>query len=92
VIAFHVSNSYLRLAPEIARLADAEGMQARVVESMEAPAEGQYRATWVLVSADAAFFAKPRVNSVAMEIQRQPGLRLWTDDYSSLLPVLKLGQ
>jgi len=27
---------------------------------------------------------------VAMEIERQPGLRLWTDDYSSLLPVLRL--
>jgi spermidine synthase len=92
VIAFHVSNSYLKLAPEIARLADAEGMQARVVESFAVPAEGAYRATWVLVSADAGFFVKPGVRGVAMEITRQPGLRLWTDDYSSLLPVLRLGQ
>jgi spermidine synthase len=90
VIAFHVSNSYLNLAPEIARLADAEGMQARVVESDEVPAEGAYRATWVLVSADAGFFERPGVRGVAMEIERQPGLRLWTDDYSSLLPVLRL--
>jgi spermidine synthase len=92
VIAFHVSNSYLNLAPEIARLADAEGMQARVVESDEVPAEGAYRATWVLVSGDAGFFARPGVRGAAMEIERQPGLRLWTDDYSSLLPVLRLGQ
>jgi spermidine synthase len=92
VIAFHVSNSYLNLAPEIARLADAEGMQARVVESMDVPAEGAYRATWVLVSGDAGFFASPGVSGVAMEIERQPGLRLWTDDYSSLLPVLRLGR
>jgi spermidine synthase len=92
VIAFHVSNSYLKLAPEIALLADAEGMQARVVESFAVPAEGAYRATWVLVSADEGFFEKPGVRGVAMEITRQPGLRLWTDDYSSLLPVLQLGQ
>jgi LDH2 family malate/lactate/ureidoglycolate dehydrogenase len=92
VIAFHVSNSYLNLAPEIARLADAEGMQARVVESEAVPAEGAYRATWVLVSGDAEFFERPGVRGVAMEIERQPGLRLWTDDYSSLLPVLRLGQ
>ena len=74
------------------RLADAEGMQAQVVESDEVPAEGEYRATWVLVSGDAGFFAKPGVEAVAKEIQRQPGLRVWTDDYSSLLPVLRLGR
>ncbi|MDP9049481.1 MAG: fused MFS/spermidine synthase, partial [Acidobacteriota bacterium] len=92
VIAFHVSNSYLNLAPEIAQLADAERMQARLVESMEVPAEGAYRATWVLVSGDAGFFAKPGVSNAVMRIARQPGLRLWTDDYSSLLPVLRVEQ
>ena len=92
VIAFHVSNSYLDLAPEIGRLAEAEGMQARVVESMAVPAEGAYRATWVLVSADAAFFQKPGVSAVATPIPSLAGLRLWTDDYSSLLPVLHLGR
>jgi hypothetical protein len=92
VIAFHVSNSYLKLAPEIALLADAEGMQARVVESFAVPAEGAYRATWALVSDDAGFFEKPGVRGVAMEITRRPGLRVWTDDYSSLLPVLQLGR
>ena len=91
VVAFHVSNSYLNLAPEIGRLADAEGMQARVVESMDVSAEGAYRATWVLVSADAGYFDKPGVAAAATPIQRQAGLRLWTDDYSSLLPVLRLG-
>jgi spermidine synthase len=91
VIAFHVSNSYLNLAPEIARVADAEGMEARVVESFEVPAEGAYRATWVLVSADAGFFERPGVVAASGRIERQAGLRLWTDDYSSLLPVLKLG-
>ena len=92
VIAFHVSNSYLDLAPEIGRVADAEGMQARVVESMDVPAEGAYRATWVLVSADAGFFAKPGVAAAAMPIERRVGMRVWTDDYSSLLPVLHLGR
>lgn len=91
VIAFHVSNSYLDLAPEVALLADAEGLQARVVESTAVPAEGAYRATWVLVS-DARFFAMPGVSGVALPIRRRSGLRLWTDDYSSLLPVLRWGQ
>jgi hypothetical protein len=92
VIAFHVSNSYLNLAPAIGLVADSEGMQARVVESLEVPAEGAYRATWVLVSADAGFFQKPGVEAASTPIVKQPGLRGWTDDYSSLLPVLRLGQ
>jgi hypothetical protein len=87
-----VSNSYLNLAPEIGLLADAEGMQARLVESEDVPAEGEYRATWVLVSADAAFFEKPDVEAATTAVPRQAGLRLWTDDYSSLLPVLRLGR
>jgi len=92
VIAFHVSNSYLNLAPEIGRLADAAGMEARLVESFEAPAEGVYRATWVLVSADSGFFERPGVAAASTRIASRPDLRVWTDDYSSLLPVLRLGR
>jgi spermidine synthase len=92
VVAFHVSNSYLELAPEIALVAEAEGMQAKVVESFAVPAEGAYRATWVLVSADAGFFRKPGVEAATSVIPRREGLRMWTDDYSSLWPVLRLGR
>jgi len=92
VIAFHVSNSYVELAPEIALLADAEGMRARVVGNPAVPAEDVYRSRWVLVSANAGFFERPGVEAAAAEIVRRPGLRGWTDDYSSLLPVMRLGQ
>ena len=92
MLAFHVSNSYLKLAPEIRLVAESEGMQAKVVESFEVPAEGAYRATWVLVSADAGFFAKPGVAAATAGIPRLPGLRVWTDDYSSLWAVLRLGR
>jgi spermidine synthase len=92
VIAFHVSNSYLDLAPEIRRLADSVEMQARLVESSSVPADGEYRATWVLVSADAEFFTNPGVEAATTTIPEQPGLRLWTDDYSSLLPIMRWGR
>ena len=88
VVAFHVSNSYLDLAPEIRRLADSVGMQARLVESFPVPAEGEYSASWVLVSGD-AFFAKPAVDAASSAIHEQAGLRVWTDDYSSLLSVMQ---
>jgi spermidine synthase len=92
IVAFHVSNSYVDLAPEIARVAESENMQARVVESFAVPAEGAYRATWVLVSENADFFAIPAVHAAAVPVSRRPDLRVWTDDYSSLLPVMRLGR
>jgi hypothetical protein len=92
VIAFHVSNSYVDLAPEIARVADSEGLQAQVVESFAVPAEGAYRATWVLVSANPGFFNIPAVRAAAAPISARPDLRVWTDGYSSLLPVMRLGR
>jgi hypothetical protein len=82
-----VSNSYVDLAPEIRRLADAVGMRARQVESVAVPAEGEYRASWVLVGGD-QFFARPEVAAVSTAIPEQAGLRVWTDDYSSLLAVM----
>jgi hypothetical protein len=88
VVAFHVSNSYLELAPEILLLAQSSGLTARRVDNFAAPAEDAYRSTWVLVS-DAAFFEKAGVADAATPILPQPGLRLWTDDYSSLLAVMR---
>jgi len=92
VIAFHVSNSYVDLAPEIARVADEQGMQARLVESYAVPAEGSYRATWVLATANNFFFSISGVHAAAIPISRRQDLRVWTDDYSSLLPVMRLGR
>ena len=92
VLAFHVSNSYLELAPEIRLLAESAGMQARKVETIAVPAEDQYRSTWVLVSADASFFAGAGVSAVSDRIAVPAGLRVWTDEYSSLLPVMRWGR
>ena len=91
VIAFHVSNSYLDLGPEIGKLASSAGMQARQVEGVPVRAAGAYRSTWVLVSDDAAFFARPEVAGASTPIVDKAGLRVWTDDYSSLLPVFRWG-
>lgn len=89
IVAFHVSNSYLDLAPEIALLAKDAGMQAARVQSGAVPARGEYRATWVLVSANTAFFALPGVRARTTEIGVPDGMRVWTDDYSSLLGVMR---
>jgi spermidine synthase len=92
VLAFHVSNSYLDLAPEVGRLAAAVGLEPRTVESVAVGNDGVYRATWVLVTGNAEFLAIPEVASASLPMEKIPGLRLWTDDYSSLLPVFRWGR
>ena len=88
ILAFHVSNQYLDLTPEVAALAGAAGMEARVVDTPAQEGRGEYRATWVLASSNAAFFAQPQVAAMAQEIPARAGVRAWTDDYSSLVPLL----
>ena len=90
IIAFHVSNQYLNLAPEIAQLAIAASMQSRLIESAGDDLMGSYRATWVLLTNSPDFFSRPQIASVSTETPTRPRLRPWTDEYSSLLPIVQL--
>lgn len=91
ILAFHVSNQYLDLAPEIALLAGAANLQCRLIDRPSDDARGEYRSTWVLLSASRTFFSQPEVAAVAQTVPRITALRPWTDDYSTLLPILQLG-
>jgi len=90
IVAFHVSNQYLNLVPEIAQLAIATNMKSRLVERAGDDANGSYRSTWVLLSDSPLFFERPEVAPFAVTTPTMPYLRAWTDDYSSLLPILQL--
>jgi hypothetical protein len=43
----------------------------------------------MLVTDNAAFFQQPELVAHAFFPDTKPGLRVWTDDYSALLPVLR---
>ena len=90
IIAFHVSNQYLNLAPEIAQLAIAANMTSKVVEIPSDEATGTFRSTWVLLTNSTSFFEQPEVAPASSPTPMMPDLRVWTDDYSSLLPILQL--
>ena len=89
ILAFHISNRHIDLEPAIYLLAESSGMQARTVQSYSNDQTGAFDATWVLVTANAAFFARPEVSALTRKTEQRPGLRVWTDDYSSLLPLLR---
>ena len=89
VIAFHISNRHVDLEPPIWVLANRAGMQSRIVSSYANDARDEFTATWMLVSDNSAFFAQPEVSSHSSSAAPNRSLRPWTDDFSSLLPVLR---
>jgi len=89
IIAFHISNRHVDLEAPIALLAKSAGMQAVVITTPSNDAQGEFTATWMLLSDNSDFFAQPEVASVGHKPNEIPGLRPWTDDFSSLLPVLR---
>jgi spermidine synthase len=91
ILAFHISNRHVDLEPEIALLAKNAGMDVRRVTSLENTDRGEYNATWMLLTNSSAFFTQPDVEAGIRQPRTDPKARLWTDDYSSLLPLLRWG-
>jgi len=89
ILAFHISNQHVDLEPEIALLATSAGMKAMRVSSFADDRRGEFTASWMLLSDNSGFFALPAVASQARQPIGNPKVRLWTDDYSSLLPILR---
>jgi len=88
ILAFHISNQHVDLEPEIALLAKAAGMKAMRVSNYPNDQRGEFAATWMLLTDNAEFFTLPGVAGKAHTPVENPKVRLWTDDYSSLLPIL----
>ena len=89
VIAFHVSNDFLDLAPIVEQLAADAGYEAVLVHNHEDSDEAILAADWVLVTNNQAVLRNPAITVHARAIVSLPGLRLWTDDYNNLFSVLK---
>lgn len=89
VLAVHVSNRYLRLAPVVAGVARSLGKQAMIVESKDDETNDVSTADWVLVTARPGFFKGALLAGAAEPVRVPAGLRIWTDDYSNLYQTLK---
>ena len=92
IVAFHVSNNFLALAPVVEQLAHNAGMQTARVFDRKDPTRLVLDSEWVLVTTSAEFLADPAVARARLPIDVPAGLRLWTDDYSSLFPIIKVSQ
>jgi hypothetical protein len=91
VLALHISNRYLDLGPLVQMQAEQYGLGlARIASGRTS--DGSSPAVWVLLSTDPVFFGAPTIAAASSPLpERDPRLRPWTDDYSNLLPYLRLG-
>jgi hypothetical protein len=64
-------------------------MKAMRVSSFANDNRGEFTAHWMLLTDNAGFFALPEVAAQARQPTENPRVRLWTDDYSSLLPIIR---
>lgn len=89
ILAFHVSNQYLDLAPVIRQLAEGAGYQAVRVKSQGTDEELTLPSDWVLVTRNEAVLKNADISLHSGPIASRAGLRPWTDDYNNLFQTLK---
>ena len=90
VLAVHVSNRFLNLAPVVARAASALGKQAVMIENEGEPGERVLKSSeWILLTSGRAQAARLARAGHGQVLGAAGATRLWTDDYSDVLGALK---
>jgi len=89
IIAFHVTNRFLNLAPVVKRIADEHGLHTTLISDDPEDVSDFSRTDWVLVSRSATALAHPHIAEAAKTIGNIAGLRLWTDSFNNLFKILK---
>jgi SAM-dependent methyltransferase len=88
VVAFHVTNRFLRLAPVVKRLADDQGLHTLLIID-DAEKSDLSKTDWVLVTRDPKLLTRQEIAEGTEAIEDIPGLRVWTDDFNNLFQILK---
>jgi hypothetical protein len=92
IIAFHVSNRYLKLHPILGKLAENTSPQlvARYWDDTDAdPHTGKLESQWVILARSEADLGALGRDLRWEKIQSEPDTPLWTDDFSNLLSAFK---
>lgn len=88
VLALHITNRFLNLSPVVKTAADAFDQDIKVISFEAAGDKVGFRSEWALISKDKAFFEDTRMAD-AKTIAPPKDFKLWKDDYSSLLSIIR---
>jgi hypothetical protein len=93
VLAFHISNQYLDLKPVLGDLARDAGLialfQDDLVLDPDEAARGKSASQWVIMARDQADFGALSSDRRWQMLEGRPDSSVWTDDFSSILSVLR---
>ncbi|KAF0242718.1 MAG: hypothetical protein FD180_3774 [Planctomycetota bacterium] len=89
ILAVHITNHFLDLAPVVATGAKAIGWNALQIEALPLEASFWRASTWVLILDRTGSIAPLKDFNLARSLVPDPGRRPWTDDYSNILGVLR---
>lgn len=93
MIAFHISNLYLDLAPTLGRLARDAGLACLEADDTgvtQAQIDaGKLPSKWLVMARNRAGLGALATDPDWKPVNVPPGTRIWTDDYSNLLRVIK---
>ena len=87
VLALHISNRVIDLAPVVTRIAKELGYKLILVKNKKMPSKHTSRSTWMLMTNNTAFLSQI-ISSNKHTYLPEPG-PLWTDDFSSVYEVLE---
>jgi SAM-dependent methyltransferase len=90
VLAVHISNRFINLAPVVAAAARDGGWQAMVLNHNPSTLDrDDSRSSWIVMSRDPETFATIQLDGGDWRLLREPrGFDGWSDDYASILPLL----
>ncbi len=89
IIAFHVTNRFLRLAPVVKRIADEFELHTALIIDEAEDNDSLAKTDWVLVARSQTLLEREGIAGATDDITEIPGLRVWTDDFNNLLQILK---
>jgi hypothetical protein len=90
IVAFHVTNRYLDLAPVVKQIADSLGLPSALITHDPDESDLRYsRTDWMLVTRNRDFLASQAVRKAETPVFVPTRLTLWTDDFNNLLRILK---
>jgi hypothetical protein len=98
VLAFHISNRYLDLQPVLANEAAALGLRAWIYDDQDIDPnvdgrKAKYASIWVVMARKESDIGELRRHNPGWQPMEADGLMpLWTDDYSNIASLLKIGR
>ncbi len=87
VLAIHISNRFLDLAPVVKASAEVLGLYGMIVSDIREDNTNYEGSRWILLARDRSLL-KETFNESAMALEDEPRSILWTDAFSNLLSVV----